>query len=106
MCIRDSPYHDPNSTLSWDWIVDAIPSPLHEVTPTSLDCVGVAPESENDRDLVYMCSSKLPFGYGFFSPHENREDRDLDVVLRSGGAEVGGSATEKRYLHRGYSHFI
>lgn len=96
----------PDTVLSWDWRVDALPSRLPEDTATSHDYLSVAVEFENGRDITYFWSHELPVGTGFWCPLPSWADREFHVVVRSGAEGLGAWRSERRNLYEDYKAYI
>lgn len=96
----------PETVLSWDWVVRALPSTLREDTTISHDYLSVAVEFENGRDLTYTWSCELPVGHGYWCPLATWKDREFHVVVRSGTQELGSWLEEKRNVFQDYQTYI
>jgi Protein of unknown function (DUF3047) len=58
----------PQTKLSWRWIVEELPSRLPEDQLTSHDYLSIAAEFDDGQDLTYFWSSSLPVGKAFRCP--------------------------------------
>jgi hypothetical protein len=119
-CIRCKPYHNVGilqkeiqpmefngaTVVSWDWIINYLPSSLREDTNFTHDYLSVAFEFENGRDITYTWSWELPVEYGYWCPFANWEDREYHVVIRSGTEELGSWLHEERNLYEDYVNYI
>lgn len=88
--------------LSWDWLVEQLPSTLPEDLAFTHDYLSIAVEFDNGRDLTYMWSSTLPEGHVFRCPLDYWCERETHWVLRSGEAALGRWHTEKRAVASDY----
>lgn len=95
-----------DTTVAWEWRIDALPSRLREDTRISHDYLSLAFEFENGRDLTYTWSWELPEGYGYWCPLAGWEDREFHVVIRTGDAKLGQWLDEKRNLWADYVEYI
>lgn len=96
----------PGTVASWFWNVIDLPSRLREDTSFSHDCLSLAFEFENGRDIAYTWSWELPVGFGYWCPLHTRSDRDYCVVLRSGTEQLGKWFQEKRNIYEDYVEYI
>jgi hypothetical protein len=96
----------PETTLDWEWKVDALPSSEAEDALLSHDYMSIAVEFNDGRDITYYWSGALPEGTGFWCPLPGWRDREFHVAIRSGAAGLGAWHAERRNLHRDYAHYI
>jgi hypothetical protein len=89
----------PDTTLSWRWRVDRLPSLLPEDTMLSHDYMSIAVEFEDGRDITYFWSRELPVETAFWCPLPAWKDREFHVVVRSGGDGLGRWHAERRNLY-------
>ncbi|MEY1662702.1 DUF3047 domain-containing protein [Isoalcanivorax beigongshangi] len=78
----DRPLTD-SSRLSWDWLVDALPSTLPEHIQPTHDYLSIAVEFDNGLDLTYMWSSQLAPDTIFQCPLPYWDQRETHWVLRN-----------------------
>jgi hypothetical protein len=97
---------EPDSEISWDWTVDALPGLLREDTLPSHDYLSLAIEFDNGWDLSYYWSTALPVKTGYVCPLPNWKHREYHVVVRSGEQGLGQPQSERRNLHRDYGHYM
>jgi hypothetical protein len=96
----------PDTEISWDWKVDAIPSALPEDTAASHDYISIAVEFENGRDITYYWSRELPVGTAYWCPLPTWKDREFHVVIRSGEQDLKTWLSERRNLHADYARYM
>ena len=96
----------PETEISWDWKVDAIPSALPEDTAASHDYISIAVEFENGRDLTYYWSRELPVGKAYWCPLPTWKDREFHVVVRSGERDLKQWLSESRNLYTDYERYM
>lgn len=95
-----------DSTLSWRWRVDKLPSESREDELSHHDYLSVAVEWESGKDITYMWSASLPVGTVFACPIPQWTQRETHVVVRSGTGELGFWCEEQRNLYHDYVDII
>lgn len=104
---KETPFElTPDTEISWDWKVDAIPSALPEDTAASHDYISIAVEFENGRDITYYWSNDLPIGKAYWCPLPTWKDREFHVVVRSGEGDLKKWLSEKRNLYTDYEQYM
>jgi len=104
---KETPFElTPETRISWDWKVDAIPSALPEDTAASHDYISIAVEFENGRDITYYWSRDLPIGKAYWCPLPTWKDREFHVVVRSGEGDLKKWLSEKRNLYTDYETYM
>lgn len=104
---KETPFElTPDTQISWDWKVDAIPSALPEDTAASHDYISIAVEFENGRDITYYWSNDLPIGKAYWCPLPTWKDREFHVVVRSGEGDLKKWLSEKRNLYTDYEQYM
>jgi len=104
---KETPFElTPETEISWDWKVDAIPSALREDTAASHDYISIAVEFENGRDITYYWSRELPVGEAYWCPLPTWKDREFHVVIRSGERELKTWLSETRNLYMDYLDYM
>lgn len=88
--------------LSWDWLVDQLPSALPEDLAFTHDYLSIAVEFDNGRDLTWMWSAGLPHDHVFRCPLGWWCDRETHWVLRSGSQGLGQWHSERRKVLADY----
>ena len=96
----------PGLTLSWDWLIENLPSSIAEDMTFTHDYLSIAVEFDNGLDLTYMWSSELPEGFVFQCPLDGWCDVETHWVVRSGQAGLGTWQTESRNLWDDYPRAI
>lgn len=94
------------SSLSWDWLVESLPSRLPEDLAFTHDYLSIAVEFENGRDLTYMWSAGLDEGHVFRCPLGWWCDWETHWVLRSGEQGLGQWHSEARMIAADYRHAL
>lgn len=87
---------DDSTTLSWEWMVRALPSEVPENTLITHDYLSIAVEFENGQDLTYFWSSTLPLETSFRCPIPGWEKRETHIVVRSGNEQIGSWVADRR----------
>ena len=90
------------TTLSWDWLIEELPSALPEDLAFTHDYLSIAVEFENGRDLTYMWSAGLAEGHVFRCPLGYWCDWETHWVLRSGAGGLGHWYSERRSIAADY----
>lgn len=101
----DLPLTD-RTTLSWDWLIEMLPSDLPEDLAFTHDYLSIAVEFDNGRDLTYMWSAGLPEGHVFRCPLGWWCDRETHWTLRSGPAGLGQWHSERRTIAADYAEAL
>jgi len=91
-----------DTVLSWDWLIDSLPSNLPEDLAFTHDYLSIAIEFENGHDLTYMWSAGLDEGHVFRCPLDWWCDWETHWVLRSGEQGLGEWHNEKRRVAADY----
>ncbi|MGD1933328.1 MAG: DUF3047 domain-containing protein [Candidatus Phaeomarinobacter sp.] len=104
---KETPFElTPETEISWDWKVDAIPSALPEDTAASHDYISIAVEFENGRDITYYWSKDMPVGKAYWCPLPTWKDREFHVVVRSGEGDLKKWLSETRNLYTDYMQYM
>ena len=85
-----------STRLSWEWLIDSLPSEIAEDLAFTHDYLSLAIEFDNGRDLTYMWSAELPVGRTFRCPLNWWCERETHVVARSGRVGLGSWQREAR----------
>lgn len=104
-CPLDVPLTE-GTALSWDWLIEQMPSALPEDLAFTHDYLSIAVEFENGRDLTYMWSAGLPEGHVFRCPLNWWCERETHWVLRSGTAGLGQWHSERRMIAADYAEAL
>jgi hypothetical protein len=96
----------PQTTLSWRWIVEELPSRLPEDQLTSHDYLSIAAEFDDGQDLTYFWSSSLPVGKAFRCPIPRWTPLESHMVVRSGLADLGKWVSDERDVYADYKEHI
>lgn len=96
----------PDIALSWDWLIERLPSDLPEDLAFTHDYLSIAVEFENGRDLTYMWSAGLPEGHVFRCPLDWWCERETHWTLRSGPAGLGQWHSERRSIAADYAEAL
>ncbi|HYB99574.1 MAG TPA: DUF3047 domain-containing protein [Candidatus Limnocylindrales bacterium] len=96
----------PQTRLSWEWKVDALPSQFAEDAVVSHDYMSIAVEFSDGRDITYYWSNRLPFDMGYWCPLDGWKDREFHIVVRSGPIGLGQWLAESRNVHEDYRRYI
>jgi hypothetical protein len=94
------------TTLSWDWCVEQLPSALPEHIPPTHDYLSIAVEFDNGLDLTWMWSCALPVDTIFQCPLPWWDQRETHWVIRSGHQQLGQWLGERRSLLADYERAI
>lgn len=92
--------------LSWQWLVEQLPSDVAEDAVLTHDYLSIAVEFDDGKDITYMWSSSLPEGKVFQCPLPRWSEIETHVVQRSGAVGLGEKLTEQRDLYRDYQQYI
>ena len=96
----------PQTKLSWRWIVEELPSRLPEDRLTSHDYLSIAAEFDDGQDLTYFWSSSLPVGKAFRCPIPRWTPLESHMVVRSGLEDLGKWVSDERDLYADYNTHI
>ena len=96
----------PQTKLSWDWIVEELPSRLPEDQLTSHDYLSIAAEFDDGQDLTYFWSCSLPVGKAFRCPIPRWTPLESHMAVRSGTADLGKWVSDERDLYEDYKAHI
>jgi hypothetical protein len=96
----------PGTKLSWDWIVEELPSRLPEDQLTSHDYLSIAAEFDDGQDLTYFWSCSLPVGKAFRCPIPRWTPLESHLAVRSGFADLGKWVSDERDIHEDYKQHI
>ncbi len=91
-----------DTRLSWDWMIENLPSKLPEDLAFTHDYLSIAVEFENGRDLTYMWSAGLDEGHIFRCPLDWWCDWETHWVLHSGEQKLGQWLSESRLIAADY----
>jgi len=89
----------PDTTLSWEWRVDQLPSAVAEDSFATHDYLSIAVEFDDGRDLTYCWSASLEPGTAFRCPLPHWSERETHLVVRSGTSDLGRWLREERNVH-------
>jgi hypothetical protein len=95
-----------DTTLSWRWKLDELPSRRAEDALPTHDYVSIALEFENGRDLTWFWSAGLEPEHCFHCPLPNWNVRETHVVVRSGAVSLGTWQAESRRVRDDYARAI
>lgn len=93
----DIPLND-HTALSWEWLIEKLPSELPENLVFTHDYISVAVQFDNGLDLTYLWSKELPVGYHFGCPLPWWCDRETHWVVESGTDKLGQWQSETRQI--------
>jgi len=96
----------PGTKLSWDWIVEELPSRLPEDQLTSHDYMSIAAEFDDGQDLTYFWSCTLPVGKAFRCPIPRWTPLESHMAVRSGFADLGKWVSDERDVYEDYKRHI
>lgn len=96
----------PRTKLSWDWIVEELPSRLPEDQLTSHDYMSIAAEFDDGQDLTYFWSCTLPVGKAFRCPIPRWTPLESHMAVRSGFADLGKWVSDERDIYEDYKQHI
>ncbi|GAB2178908.1 DUF3047 domain-containing protein [Dongia sp. agr-C8] len=96
----------PGTKLSWDWIVEELPSRLPENQLTSHDYLSIAAEFDDGQDLTYFWSCSLPVGEAFRCPIPRWTPLESHMAVRSGQADLGKWVSDERDIYEDYKQHI
>ncbi len=88
----------PETTLSWDWKVDALPSTQPENAFETHDYMSVAVEFDDGQDLTYHWSAALEPEATYRCPLPHWSERETHLVVRSGQQDLGQWLSESRHV--------
>ncbi len=89
----------PDTTLSWEWKVDELPSRVPENTLATHDYLSIAVEFDDGLDLTYQWSSTLEPETAYRCPLPHWSKRETHLVVRSGTADLGRWLREERRVY-------
>jgi hypothetical protein len=89
----------PDTTLSWAWKVDRLPSATAEDSLPTHDYLSIAVEFDDGLDLTYQWSADLEVESSYRCPLPHWSERETHLVVRSGRSELGGWLNEERNVH-------
>jgi hypothetical protein len=95
-----------DTSLSWDWLVEQLPSTLPEHIPPTHDYLSIAMEFDNGLDLTWMWSCELPKDTIFQCPLPWWDQRETHWVIRSGTQQLGQWLSERRSILADYERAI
>ncbi len=107
--ILQFPLHRPltaETRLSWEWLVEKLPSALPEHIQPTHDYLSIAVEFDNGLDLTWMWSCALPVDTIFQCPLPWWDQRETHWVVRSGTQQLGQWLNERRSLLADYERAI
>jgi Protein of unknown function (DUF3047) len=96
----------PQTTISWDWLVEVLPSSRLEDIAAHHDYLSVAAEFDNGLDLTWMWSAGLPTECVFQCPLPYWCDLETHLVVRSDPADIGRWCHEERNVAADYARSI
>jgi len=96
----------PGTKLSWDWIVEELPSRLPEDQLTSHDYMSIAAEFDDGQDLTYFWSCSLPVGKAFRCPIPRWTPLESHMAVRSGFSDLGKWVSDERDVYEDYRQHI
>lgn len=96
----------PASRLSWEWMVEQLPSRLPEHIQATHDYLSIAVEFDNGLDLTWMWSCALPVDTIFQCPLPWWDQRETHWVIRSGSRDLRHWLAERRNLQSDYKRAI
>jgi hypothetical protein len=86
----------PETTLSWEWKVDSLPSAVAENTFPTHDYLSIAVEFDDGQDLTYQWSATLEPETSYRCPLPHWSERETHLVVRSGPEDLGRWVREER----------
>ncbi len=96
----------PETRISWDWLIESLPSTRPEDIAPNHDYISVAAEFENGLDLTWMWSAGLPAESVFQCPLPWWCERETHMVVRSDPADLGRWCHEQRTISADYARAI
>ncbi len=96
----------PGTTLSWQWIVEELPSLVAEDQAVTHDYLSIGAEYDDGQDLTYFWSRAMPVGRTFRCPLPRWTPIESHMVVRTGLGELGTWLAEERDLHADYHAHI
>ncbi len=85
-----------DTTLTWSWKVDALPSTQAEDTLLTHDYLSIAVQFDDGLDLTYHWSAALPPETAYQCPLPHWDARETHLVIRSGTEGLGTWIDEAR----------
>jgi len=95
-----------DTRLSWEWLVEQLPSALPEHTQPTHDYLSIAVEFDNGLDLTWMWSCELPVDTIFQCPLPWWDQRETHWVVRSDTQQLGQWLSEDRAVLADYERAI
>mgnify|MGYP001814233822 CR=1 FL=1 len=95
-----------DTTISWRWCVEQLPSTIREDSLPSHDYLSIAIEFDDGRDITYYWSAELPVEAGYDCPLPNWAGIEYHVVVRSGREGLGTWQQEQRNLFEDYRRYM
>jgi hypothetical protein len=96
----------PDTTLSWEWKVDEIPSLIAENSFASHDYLSIAVEFDDGLDLTYQWSAALEPETVYQCPLAHWSQRETHLVVRCGTTDLGRWVGEERNVYRDRANAI
>lgn len=96
----------PNTTVSWEWIVEQLPSKKAENAVPTHDYLSIAVEFDDGQDLTYMWSSELEVGTVFRCPLPRWASVETHYVIRNKASDLKKWLNEKRNIYDDYKKYI
>jgi hypothetical protein len=87
-----------DTTLSWDWKVDQLPSTQPENAFETHDYMSIAVEFDDGQDLTYHWSAALEPETTYRCPLPHWSERETHLVVRSGSEGLGQWLSESRQV--------
>jgi hypothetical protein len=89
----------PDTTLSWAWKVDRLPSTADEDSLPTHDYLSIAVEFDDGLDLTYQWSAGLEMESSYRCPLPHWSERETHLVVRSARSELGAWLNEERNVY-------
>ncbi|HEY1988016.1 MAG TPA: DUF3047 domain-containing protein, partial [Acidimicrobiales bacterium] len=89
----------PETTLSWAWKVDRLPSTADEDSLPTHDYLSIAVEFDDGLDLTYQWSAGLEMESSYRCPLPHWSERETHLVVRSARSELGAWLNEERNVY-------
>lgn len=89
----------PDTTLTWAWKVDRLPSEVAENTFETHDYLSIAVEFDDGHDLTYQWSAALEPETSYRCPLPHWAERETHLVVRTSTEELGRWLHEERHVH-------
>lgn len=94
------------TSVSWEWIVNELPSQKHEDTPFTHDYLSIAFEFDDGQDLTYMWSAGITKETHFRCPLPRWSAIETHLVVRNDKNLLGQWLREKRDIFTDYHNAI